>query len=128
MSATETVGEPTKEFLENWIAALESGEWPKGKAQLCRIKDDEVQFCCLGVAAALHGDLTLPTANDDGYVDKHLGKPFQGKLYFTLGQWSAYGLGYDVMNDLAEINDKSDSFEPVVAHIRSVYAHILEAS
>jgi hypothetical protein len=37
-----------------------------------------------------------------------------------------YGLSTEVQNELSGINDTTDTFTEVIAHIRSTYKHILE--
>ena len=98
------------EIKERWIAALESGEYAKGVSALKRIDTDGLcSFCCLGVIADIHGDL-VEEAKYRIVTKKrsHSGWLLDGE----------YGLSKMVQRELGSINDKSDTFAPVIEYIR----------
>lgn len=51
-----------KEFAEKWLKALRSGEYEQGADALKTVNEDNVCFCCLGVA----GDVCK--LNDESYL------------------------------------------------------------
>lgn len=118
---------PLPEGIE-WRDALKSGKYKKGIGQLC-YKDSEgvKRYCCLGVKAELQGRLKLSGigyADDEsgGYLDK--GNPFTSILGSSQGRFPD---GFCVKGDkhqynsLAEINDRCNSFEPVIEALEAAW-------
>lgn len=119
-------------FKERWIAALESGEYPKGVGAL---RTSNGGYCCLGVACELlvADGVVWPA---EFYVDEGCfsyrdvgAAPGDGSALVFLTDRMATLIGlteevrfppYSAMaqGKLAEINDASDSFAPVVEWIR----------
>ena len=52
-----------KEYADKWIAALRSGQYPKGRSALASRdnKDEPFSFCCLGVACEIFGKVRQET-------------------------------------------------------------------
>ena len=101
----------TPEGLETWIAALESGDYPKGKYKL-RSKGC---FCCLGVLADLNG-LLAPAGTDPS--KEHPIPGGEGKIVINS---VPVILDRHTQHIIAMLNDKSDTFEPVVEMIRELF-------
>ena len=66
-----------------WTAALRSGMWKQGKGILARVRDGDVEYCCLGVLCEL--------AAQSGIIPKGLEsvRPGDGELitYGGHGSW-----------------------------------------
>lgn len=116
------------QFLDRWIAALESGDYKHGQTALRRDEADGEHFCCMGVACEL---LKVPRLRTDplqeggrvvqagryGTVeDAHNG-------YFPASAQALLGLDeYGTLPDgrtLAGINDRSNSFAPVIEALKA---------
>jgi hypothetical protein len=124
MSDTETKMNP--EVKAKWIAALESGEYKKGKLAL-RDKDDS--FCCLGVLCDLYaketgkGTWVLQNYNykfdANTEEDTSLGR---SSLYapMQVAEWS--GVDHVTGRALATINDATGTttFDRVIARIKEL--------
>jgi hypothetical protein len=109
--------EPGKnpEDAQAWIDALE-GPYAdrKGKNYL---RWDDGTMCCLGVLAELRGELGI-----EGGCDPNNDYPDEGPDYAASGIPNSYaGMSADHQGDLADLNDKSDSFTPVIARIRELF-------
>lgn len=97
-----------------WLRALRSGEYGKGKGLLGKPGQD--QYCCLGVlvcemvpefvAVSIFDEIAVSE-----YYDRH--------SYLPDDLAVMYGLDYDTQHELGEINDRSDTFAPVIAYIES---------
>lgn len=99
-----------KELKERWIAALESGEYEKGKDALCC---DGETYCCLGVLAQIEGRM-------DG---EFLAGTLEADDFMVLGGEGYIGdkwFGLDVRHHkpLIIINDDSSTFAPVIEYIK----------
>lgn len=100
-----------KEFKKQWINALESGEYNKGREQLWNKVDNT--FCCLGVAGKIcgvtgfgHNEYTYLTTDDQPNL-RGLSKVPQILL----------GTG-KIPEDLAIINDRTEDFGEVIDYIK----------
>ena len=92
-----------QELLDRWIAALESGKHKKGKGVLCNSQNEK---CCLGVLADIEGELS---------PNRHfLNHPYY-TAYLPDGQ---FGLSRELQAKLAIINDRSETFAPVIGYIK----------
>lgn len=116
---------PTPEFVDRWVAALESGDYPKGERSLCR-RDPKGgwTFCCLGVAADLAGILDPPELADNA---GRRGVAGSKGWTLILPDVNPAGLSLRDQSILAEINDHSATFEPVIAKIREMYPEPADA-
>lgn len=115
-----------KDFAEKWIAALQSGKYQKGVGSLCKKGYKKLQWCCLGVACDLDHDVVRTRFvqfgrvynfydrgdNRDNRVDDYLPTNFANKI----------GLSRNDQEILADINDRFDTFEPVIDHIKKMLA------
>lgn len=98
-----------REFKEDLIVALKSGDYRKGKRQLYRLnRDGDARFCCLGVAAV---ELL-------GFDPKYLNP---GNNTKTAGMISkAYDAvrsclrGSGMTHKLIDLNDSQDSWSGVI--------------
>ncbi len=104
-----------KEIKDKWLCALESGDFAKGEKALCTEQGGKRKYCCLGVLADVLGTQwrkendyrpELKSINDDS--TSYLG-------HRALDQTGISGFH---MYELASLNDKSDSFAPVIDYIR----------
>lgn len=95
---------------DDWIAALESGEYKKG---LGTLRDCDDTFCCLGVLAdVIDSNAWVRRTSDElsWFVWKNFG-------------FSAYIAGLDGLTQfaqvrLAAINDEANTFEPSIKWIK----------
>lgn len=125
-SPTPATDEPTRRetTVDEWIAALESGRYAKGRKTLCR---NRTNYCCLGVLADLDGTLEhRPAGEADGTFGYVYGKAdmYAGANHSELRRFLYGEVGHigDIADHLAGVNDDSDTFAPVVAEIRRLYA------
>ena len=91
----------TQEQYDAWVAALESGDYKKGRGRLVRTFPEERVFCCLGVL----GDLLQ--VESTCRADLKAGRQF-------------YGVGVNAQTRLQNINDVTYSWDPVVATLKSM--------
>ena len=99
-----------KELAQEWVDALRSGRYKKGKRKL---KDHSGGYCCLGVLADMHEILRQDgTARYQGCIsDTALPSRFRQDMNISLAE----------SNQLIDINDSKDSFEPVAKAIEQMY-------
>lgn len=101
-----------------WIAALESGDYKKGKGYLCK----DGAYCCLGVLGELHGQLNPATLGDIRTAKSENNKDvFDNDEYLSPSFLEKIGLDDGVAIVLAEANDDvmSFSFRGVIEIIKS---------
>ena len=119
---------------KRWVEALESGQFRKGSRALHHIVGDvpdrdQDEFCCLGVLCLLAMDDGVELLPDVGIWDSGTGRKRQGydgdtgSLPERVRAWAGMGstsglLPPEVRDDLAQINDRTESFGPVAAAIR----------
>lgn len=118
-----------KEIKEKWLEALRSGKYKKSQGAL---KKTDNTYCCLGVLCDIHRKTTKKKKNNWKAIS-HNAEAFdydgdEGCLFIPekVVKWA--GLNPDVFNgvgylskssmiSLASINDKTDTFEPVIKAI-----------
>lgn len=119
------------------LDALKSGEYEKTVGMLKRHKDDNtVGYCCLGVLSdvaskqGVCGEFKRAT-DAAGYVESWYNLPEEATDYYgnsyveyntaflpgSVSKWS--GLDSDTQNTLADINDNSEDFGPVIEYIET---------
>lgn len=104
-------GKLPKAFKTKWIKALKSDKYLKGSGTLCRDNSNADQgftWCCLGVAADICGMKNL--GNFD-FIQ--IGKKMKGISKVPKILKGTAGTA----ETLANINDKSTSFNPVIEYI-----------
>lgn len=117
-----------RDFIENrWIPALESGRFPKGKGSLNR----DGKFCCLGVACELlvedglleksnspYDLISYQSPNTRSWDSVVL--PTAVASFIGITPWGSLSKMTEDGNyiTLTQVNDASDTFEPVIAEIR----------
>lgn len=116
----------TPATFDQWMAALESGDYPKTTGCL----KDSTGFCCLGVLADIEGapwaegrDVPFITSTGsstdwDGADGGEL-RPF---LLSRCAELDEDGDRVSVMTSLIVLNDSSTTFAPVIAKARELYA------
>lgn len=92
----------TREQLDQWIAALESGEYPKGTHALKthHARENRVSFCCLGVAKEVF----------------NIDTPSKAYLLDELG--TCIFVPHDLQAEIAVLNDAVKTFEPVIEQLK----------
>lgn len=107
------------EVKELWVAALESGKYKQGRGVL---RDDQQQFCCLGVLADLHrketgGRWKVQSRGDDSRA--YLGST--GVLPQEVMDWAELKDDNPTAGSLslAEHNDNGNSFAKIASIIRN---------
>lgn len=99
--------------FDRWIKALESGDFPKGRYRLYHRGTNT--FCCLGVLESI---CRADFLHDDGYAKcDSLGDPLPHR-----------GMSVGIQKKLSGINDRSDSFKPVIAYLKKNRRHVVEES
>lgn len=107
---TNDITPMTAEAAQEWIDALKGTFWDKkGKGFLM---DENGCFCCLGVFAALRGDLDVDNS--------------RGKKVGTIGNQHTilpveWGLSGKQQDTLWRVNDNSETFAPVISEIRRMF-------
>ena len=104
----------TEEQLNAWIAALEDPETKKGKGAL---KTRDGKMCCLGVLADINGVTQKTDSEDQIIFDFGEEVPLfrDGKTYSRLTIPEGW-MGVSDPGKLAEINDNSETFVPVIEY------------
>lgn len=98
------------------LAALKSGKYPKGSGVLCRedgTAPGGYTYCCLGVLC----DLGSQSASRWHQKGRNFSYGDDSVKYPPSAVFTAAGLTYAETLDLAELNDRFDSFSPVIAYI-----------
>lgn len=116
-----------RELAQKWVDALESGKYPKGVHSLAETRNGSERFCCLGVLA----DLTDQLAPDPLHIrrgestyrvvrdpDSKTVQRRQSSGGLLPPQLAACGLTDAEQWSLAEINDDSETFKPVIEEIK----------
>lgn len=113
------------EIKELWIAALESGDYQKGKGQLRSYED---KFCCLGVLCNLHAQAHPEIAATQMYSGYYLNScaslPEEVCIWSGISYSGSYGNFVEPngrLESLASINDCSPTFEPVIKAIKEYF-------
>jgi len=102
-----------KKLKRKWLTALESGKFEKTTHRL--LGKDNKSYCCLGVLGIVcglgNGQLKRMISGDhnDKYKNDKLSNRFLKKV----------GLSNSQQNELANLNDKSDTFFSVIDYIRT---------
>jgi len=86
--------EGARQNLQQWIAALRSGQYNQAKGNL---RADKRQFCCLGVACHLY-DSSRWEIGEDGY---RYDSNYDSQMPPSVAKWLA-------LDQLVEINDDDD--------------------
>lgn len=105
-----------KATLSEWIAALE-GPYAdrKGKGEL---RDCDGNMCCLGVLVDLNDAWDQP---NDGFGSR--GSYSEEPVVVSVGSLASdIGIPRITQGRLAELNDKSSTFAPVIAALKSIQA------
>lgn len=100
-----------EEFKKQWIAALRSGEYKQGQRALIVKQNDEVSYCCLGLAYKIAKGVD-PIETKSGYIDGDI--DVDGVPMCLVGNASAYSnAGYGIRKELAYMNDDGKSFSEI---------------
>lgn len=116
--------------MEKWVKILESGQMKQGTGQL---RDEDNQFCCLGVLCNLHAQAHPELAKDEIDQITYLGEVFY--LPAEVMDWAgmlthngklpegAYSSDDDTLVDcnLGQINDNGEDFKTIAKIIRKNY-------
>lgn len=92
----------TMEQFDQWIAALESGEYPKGTHALksYNVRENRTTFCCLGVAKEVF-NIDTPS-----------------EAYLLDGLGTCIFVPDALQTEIAIINDRVRTFEPVIEQLK----------
>lgn len=100
-----------KEIKQKWLEALKSGKYEQGSGLL---RDLNNRFCCLGVLCDV---LQEPaTKCDDSYLYDSSAAYLPDTVALRAGIPSFFS-NVRVQEELAAINDTSNSFDPVIEYI-----------
>ena len=109
-----------EEFIEEWIKALESGEYKQGHGRLVTDRGDYKEYCCLGVACDVAKEKgiikTRRTYQDRGYLTSKIAQ-FMGIT--QRGEFrKPIRVGNKFFYNLAQLNDNFVSFKRIAKIIR----------
>lgn len=115
--------EQIKQNRIDWIEALESGDYTKGKMYL---RDTDDNYCCLGVACQLFLDSPVVIKSKYNCIAYSYCCDTEANICMApvmvveaLGLHTDLGSSLDGSQELSSINDNSDSFAPVITAIKS---------
>lgn len=107
-----------KEFTEDiktrWTQALSPGGSHAHRKGTYRLHNKDGTMCCLGVLADLYG----AEWEDNGLSRCYKIKAGYGNIEFL--EHGAFGLDRETQKDLAETNDRSNSFKAVIKKIEKI--------
>ncbi len=106
-----------KAFKNKWLKALRSGDYPKGVSHLKAKENGIYTYCCLGVVGELCGVKGLTKPEDCEMLDFTRNSNMRGKTKVPLILQGSSADGECIAVQLATLNDKSDTFEPVIKWI-----------
>lgn len=92
-----------------WVKALRSGEYGKGTSALGYPSDN--QYCCLGVLAC---EMVPEFIREDNGSDMSIDN---SATYLVDDLAIQYDLSYSEQRTLASLNDRSNTFDPVIDYI-----------
>lgn len=105
----------TPEFKAKWVEALRSGTYRQGTTKLAQQNDEQITYCCLGVACAIEGiplvaliDRAMPFTVHD------YSKPLKVNEFLTKDPDSAEGDSHYI---LTRMNDEGKSFVEIATWI-----------
>lgn len=114
--------------VDEWLAALESGRYEKGRHRLRH----EDRYCCLGVLADLDGCEWQQPPDDGGKWTARIGGRTYRGHYDGSGELATFlnskrqDHKSSVMDHLIGVNDKSDTFDPIITEVRRLHAIWIE--
>lgn len=118
---------------QQWIDALESGEYPKGKGCLIREENGSRTYCCLGVLSALAVKAGVIEEHDCSENTDNI--VCLGNSSYLLSEKVSEWAGLDAINPmtvggvdkismhrvtLAHINDRTPDFSIVIEEIKKL--------
>jgi hypothetical protein len=81
------------EIKKLWVEALRSGDYKQGHGRLARIKDKQIEYCCLGVLCEV---LEVPREKNNGYFTYEEGSMFPpNSAYQAAGLIKGTCINYD---------------------------------
>ena len=115
-----------KKIAEKWVKALRSGDYKQGKY---RLRDEQNNFCCLGVLCNLHAQEHPYLAKLEKYPSSYLAETAELPvlvqewvgMYDSLGCFSDPVPGYEDAYSLAELNDSGMEFKKLAKYIEKNY-------
>lgn len=115
------------EFLEQWIEALESGQYQKTKFALKKTQGNSTpSYCCLGVACELAGVDLLPEWQDEDDCGEEIVRYGHlegiGTVLLDTQFAPARLVNPQLQKILASVNDSSETFEPIIRLLRNLDA------
>jgi hypothetical protein len=113
-------------FFDEWVNALESGEYKQGEGFLCKVEE----YCCLGVLSKIQGRLTKLEGSDLAFDAKEgefsgLGK--DNPCHVQLGGLGFFPASIRVVGDgwtgsaLSDCNDAGFPFKEIANIIKTVW-------
>lgn len=102
-----------KKIKKAWVAALRSGKYKKGEGAL---RDEQNNFCCLGVLCNLHAQAHPDVAmyqNDMSYIGCTGVLPEDVQIWADLAQHDPEVMYKNEARSLASLNDAGMSFKQI---------------
>ncbi len=103
-------------FVVEWVEALESDRYKKGKGAL---RDNDDRMCCLGVACDILPEVNWKDTGPFDWIATYGGDYSASRLPRSLQRH--LGLSNGTMESLISLNDTNDTFEPIVKYLRAYY-------
>ena len=114
-SKRERKGDVNKWVKRKWLRALKSGEYGKGAGRLASNPDTaDGKYCCLGVLAA---EMVPEFCHVNTFGTMTLGDAGYKEIYLPDDLATLWGLDRLTQEVLAQLNDHSTDFGPVIAYI-----------
>jgi len=118
-----------KKIAEKWVKALRSGDYKQGKD---RLRDEQNNFCCLGVLCNLHAQEHPYLAKLEKYPSSYLSETVElpvkvqewAGMDDSLGCFSYPVPGYEDEYSLAELNDAGMEFKKLAKYIEKNYKYL----
>lgn len=107
---------------DQWVAALESGEYKQGKGALAEVGEEgKIRYCCLGVLCDLAVKAGVVEVNESPYGHLNYGRESGGVLPDSVSEWAGLVVDgnplEDPMVDGAFLSAYNDDLEYTFAEI-----------
>lgn len=108
------------ENVRKWIEALLSGSYLQGQDVLkCEMDDETMAYCCLGVAAELHGIANSPQLiRTNSFIDK---KWFETNFF-------SFVSSIDFQEFLADLNDSHYTFDQIAGLLEEILPYFTDTN
>ena len=99
---------------EKWVTALRSGNFKQGQGALCRVRDGQPSYCCLGVAAEI---MNIPVQEKIGDIVVYKDR---GGSVLNVEDYRILGINESIAQSLVRMNDRGTTFKEIADWIENV--------